>query len=156
MNEVKRLELIECELEWFRGTNTGYGAAFFSLLHRKFIKPRIWWGVITRLFYRLHPGTYLMLCWSYWNKNDPPHTITVRLVRLEKGAKMSCEGVATIRVYDGFSFANPILLDFFKAIPCYHGRPVLDFKKIYDEYAVKELIDLAKENFEYVEGEENE
>ncbi|MEM4976312.1 MAG: hypothetical protein QXT64_03190 [Desulfurococcaceae archaeon] len=145
--------------KWFRGTNTGEGAAYFSLTRKKFIKPRAHWGARTEFYYTLFPGRYLYLSWSYWNKQDPPHVIIVSLVEVkEKDGKLVEENkkAAMWRISRNYAFINPILQDFFAARPGYHGWPHLSFDKVYSESDVAELLQYIENDYEFTEGEEHE
>jgi len=141
-------------------TNTGRLYLFYSLKNRKLIKgyvKKVGWEIL----YRLMPGMYIRMSWEYWNKQDPPHTITVYLGRLEcqgNNAVFKFESVAQIKFYNEeflAQFPEPIR-DLYAARPGYHGVPSVDFNKVYSEEEHQKLIELAKSNRLIIEGEENE
>ncbi|MEM0106513.1 MAG: hypothetical protein QXX81_08300 [Zestosphaera sp.] len=145
--------------EWFRGNNTGEGAAYFSLTKKKFIRPQIHWGARTEFYYSLFPGRYLYLSWDFWNKQSPPNTIIVELVEIAERDGRAEERTlkkAKWKVWGDYTFTNPILQDFFNARPGYHGWPHLSFDKVYSESDVAELLKYVERNYEFTEGEEHE
>lgn len=152
MNEVK---LCEYKTEWFRGTNTGHGEAIFSIKRRKFVKPTVYWGAVTKFYYTLLRGRYIRLRWSWWNKREPEHRIYVAIIDID-GDKVETIREGAFAVNSNYDFENEILSDFFNARPSYHGRPAIDFNKVYTEEQVKQLIEFAENAIKIVEGQEYE
>ena len=149
-------ELVRVSYTWFRGTNTGHYSALFSIRKRKFIKPRIHWGCNGYYEYYVYPGTYVLLEWSYWNKEEPPHTVTASLIKISKDGNVEVLKKAEYAVHDSSELPNEVLRDFLSARPGYHGSPHLDFTKVYPEEVVKDLLERIEKEEHMVAGVEHE
>ena len=145
---------------WYQGTsNITKLAAVYSVKRRKFVKGFLK-GSSTHgdIIYRLLPGTYVFFEYFYWTKADPPRTLTVKLIALGADGSMKTLAALTIRFYSA-DFVNQFpeqVRDFFAARPGYHSRPALNTDKVYTEEENEKLLNLIKQNAEFVEGEEHE
>lgn len=135
---------------WFKGTNTGHGAVWVSIRKRKLIRPhKAYWGCRTRLQYLLTRGIYIRVDWEYWNKEDPPHSFVVALVRIrwagsERGWEEIIISSGTVYASINHPPKNPVLADLFGGRPQYHCPPELDFNKQYSREDIQWLIRVAK------------
>jgi hypothetical protein len=160
MNSAAVPVLCERSERFGRFTNTGRLYLFYSLKNRKFIKgyvKKVGWEIL----YRLTPGMYIRMSWEYWNKQDPPHVITVYLGKLEcqgNNAVFRFESAAQIKFYNAeflIQFPEQIR-DLYMWRPGYHGVPSVNFDKIYSEEEHRRLIEFIRSNKLIIEGEENE
>jgi hypothetical protein len=161
LTEEQTPQFYEAKTEWGMWTNTGSGGAYFSIKQRKFIKPFVEWGADTTFKYKLLPGKYILLIWSYWSRDDPPHTIQASLVQIQpsKYGGLEQKTLATSRwnITRNFKFSNEILDDFFNfRVRSYHGTPSPKFSKVYPQEQVDQLIQLIESRINFTEGEEVE
>jgi hypothetical protein len=152
-------ELVEYKGYYCGTTNKSQLKLLYSIKNRKYIKGYIKGDRVSGdISYRVYPGTYLVLDYFYWNKADPPHSITITLIKIGKDGVERLKTVE-VRFYTKAMLENmpPQLLDLYKEAPGYHTGVFLSklFEKQYSEdehLALIQLLDKGK----IVEGEEHE
>ena len=135
-------------------------SCYFSVKRNKFIKPfkRIGDSVAGYYEYKILPGTYITFNYYNWSKAEPCIDFEINTIKIEaenknsykivplKAVKVKCDRKAEILEIlksHGITKFIEIVEDFLNSLPGYHIRPGIQglSKKIYEEDAVKELIE---------------
>jgi hypothetical protein len=77
--------LVEWKGRYSGTTNQSQLKLLYSIKNRKYIKGYIKGSRVSGdILYSVYPGIYLVIDHFYWNKADPPHSITVSMVKISK------------------------------------------------------------------------
>jgi len=152
-------ELVEYRGYYSGTTNKSTLKLLYSIKNRKFIKGYVKGDRVSGyIAYRVYPGTYLVLDYFYWNKADPPHSITLSLIKIDKDKAEKLK-TTEIKFYTRAILDSlpPQLHDLYKEAPGYHTGVFLSklFQKQYTEEENMALLQLLEKQ-EIVEGEEHE
>jgi len=126
-------QIIEWCGSWQATSNITAQRVLYSIKNRKFIKGYLrGCGGRGDIIYKIYPGVYIYFFYFGWRGNDPPREVKIELLKIEKQGEQILSKTV-IKFYDTEFIKQfpPQLYDFVKSIPLYHGRPHLDFDKVY-------------------------